>query len=817
RDVPIGHYLDDDYLHLHEYGPAFAHLAPGGAQRHSLEEQLSLADAVWVTSPPIAESVAPYNPRLVPHNGAIPESWLPREVRPRGADGTIRIGCVGGVHRTTELQALWEGLRRLAEEMGDRLAFEFWGPDPAGMPPLGSPTTTLAYTHSFQAFARRLRRSRFDVMLSPLLPGPRPHLAKAPSAYYYTAVTGSLGIFSDVPPYAALPQGLTCLKAEGADPDSWYAALREAIDMPSARFDGMRRAAIEHVRLEYTERAEIHLHEAACRATFLHAATRSRRVDAGRPRLLAVFASGAASLGAHGALLRSAELAGLYGWSPFALCAHNAIELQRALNSYGIGWESVSPGYLSPSPAPGGEREIGGALARLGPALVVTDRELPAVAAACAQEGVPCARVRAQSVVAPAFTSGLRRVLAGAGAPSEEESPGRLAADTSSAADVSPRQPCVVVWGDLVPSHRQLEAIEVVAAVGRAGHQLSLELWGSTAIDPGYANRCRRRAFELGLGDRVRVMRPIDPCHPRLGEADVLLDLGGDDGEEIPEGVALALAGAVPVVTSSGGATAAGLEDGVTAILAAGSDVAAVVAALARALALPDEQRRRIVASAYRWARGVLHPQPAANRLLRTMGEALGVADAGALAVGTPLPSPPSAAAGAGPVLATEPRLRHRLRQAAKGLRLYRPISHAYWRTRRRRVLVVAEQDSISLDLYYRGVLPQLEAATRRSWLVRKVNEVRLEDLHSFAAVIAVRGTSAACLALLRAARRAGCRTLYDADDNLLLLHEVISDPKNPWRRTYDAARPEIAAMLAEVDLVKVYARCAVAEYESLA
>ena len=49
--VPAGYYLDDDLLHLHEYGPPFYVLAPDQERRRDLETQIAAADAVWVTSP----------------------------------------------------------------------------------------------------------------------------------------------------------------------------------------------------------------------------------------------------------------------------------------------------------------------------------------------------------------------------------------------------------------------------------------------------------------------------------------------------------------------------------------------------------------------------------------------------------------------------------------------------------------------------------------------------------------------------------------------------------------------------------------------
>ena len=75
--------------------------------------------------------------------------------------------------------------------------------------------------------------------------------------------------------------------------------------------------------------------------------------------------------------------------------------------------------------------------------------------------------------------------------------------------------------------------------------------------------------------------------------------------------------------------------------------------------------------------------------------------------------------------------------------------------------------------------------------------------------MILQRALSARSLEILAAARRSGCRTIYDADDNLLLIDQLVDDPENDWRRVFGEARPRIAALLAGVDLVKLYSESA--------
>ncbi len=608
--IPVGFYMDDDLLTLHEDGPPFdAILGPGAPRRQILIEQLERVDAVWATRPAIAESVRPHNRRILPHNLAVPAAWLPAALRPRGADGPVRIGYAGGGFRITEFSRLWEALRRLAGEFGDRLAFEFWGIDVSSLPPLGSPLEQRPFLHSYRAFMERLRESRFDILLAPLNDYPPSRLAKNENKYYHTAVAGALGVFSDVPPYAALPHGLTCLKAAN-DPDAWYAAVREAVTMPAERFDRMRLRMLEHVRLEYTEEVQIHLHEAAVRATEFHAATRGLRGEDGRPRV-------------RHRLPGAAELAREYG-----------VEVIEG---------------------PDGEA----ALTLTAPPPVWVSKEV--------------------------FDRGLRKVLG--------------------------------------------EGTE--------------DLWIDTSCS-----------------------------------------------EETPAGLWEALAGGAVVVSNSPGARK-WLVDGVTAVLFEGDSGEAVARARA--------DYPRLLRNGWRLARGEVHPQRAANELFALYERALRE------------PAAPDPAAPPPP--ATPPSRRERLRAAAQKAGIYRPLSRLYWAARRKRVLVTYESYIASIFLYWDHARPALEAATGRSWLLAPAAEVPLEDLYSFHAVIVARGISKRSLEVLRTARKHGCRTVYDTDDNLLLIDQAFSDPANPWRRIFGEARPEIEAMLREADVVKLYGEPAVPSF----
>ncbi len=291
KGIPAGFYLDDDLLHFYEYGgPDYHYLEPGTPYYETLQDVIRRSDAVWVTNHFIRESVASLNPRVIPHNNAVPERMLPRSIRPHEPGKPWLIGYTGSAYRLQEFTQLWDALVAISRRFQDHLVFGFWGVEISALPSLNSPTYCRPFSFSYPAYLKRLQEASFDILLTPLLDTPRPRLAKSLIKYYETAVAGALGIYSDVPQYASLPAGETCLKAANT-PDAWYAVLHEALTMRSERFDSLRGKALAHVRGAYTETAQIDLHEAAWRATEFHARTRARRGEDGRPRIMCLLPS----------------------------------------------------------------------------------------------------------------------------------------------------------------------------------------------------------------------------------------------------------------------------------------------------------------------------------------------------------------------------------------------------------------------------------------------------------------------------------------------------------------------------------------------
>ncbi|HXJ84312.1 MAG TPA: glycosyltransferase, partial [Candidatus Methylomirabilis sp.] len=695
--LPMGVYLDDDFLALHEYGPPFDYMAPGTLGRRNLVEILERADAVWVTSRFIAESVRPLNRRIVPHQGTVPHEWLPADVPSRDPQRARRIGCVGTSFREEELRALWEALVRLSREYGTRLEFEFWGLDVSSLPALAAPVRQVPYETSYFRFMLRLQEADFDILVTPLFDRPRARLAKAPSKYFQVAAAGALGVFSRVPPYERLPEGLTCLKAENTVSE-WYRVLREAVEMPAERFDLMRRRTLAHVREEFTETAEIDLHEAAWRATEFHAKTRAARDADGRPRV--VYALGMADGELDVRLLRWLDVAQQYAVAPLVLL-RRGLELTAAgrrllerLVEDGVPYEVVPLDALDGRLrvlAPGGERErheLQALLERVSPALVHTLGVLPLVGQVSASLGLPhvaslyavpdeaswheapgshrvvnhsdslryaarwrewlgsekfCAR---EPVPQASIDLGLRRHLETLGA----DPPPRSAGSTR-----------IVVAAPFREGGGQLEAIGAATALKRRGLACELLLCGNTEPDPDYLQRCRQRIEIAGLSAHVALHGAVHDWLPPLENADLVLSPAtwGDFPLAMKDAMAI---GVLVVATPVGGVPEIVL-DGVSGILCADGSAEAIADALARAIALSPDERRRIVEQARRVARSEFHPQRAASDLLDMYIRAID------LARGTR--SRPQGRPAAAPDRRSQPRVAERVDQPA-----HPPASH---------------------------------------------------------------------------------------------------------------------------------------------
>lgn len=660
HDVPVGYYPPDDLA------------AP------SVRAICKRTDTVWATHPSMAQSVQPLNPRVVPSEFAVPAQALPTQIRPRQVGRPLRIGYVAWTNQDPPAQ-VWDALQRLSRDYAAGLEFNFWGVAAKALPRLVSPVVPHARADHYAALVHDLQASALDVMIG----GPEPHPVGALASYAQVALAGALGVFADVPEYATLPTGLTCLKAADQAED-WYRVLRGAVSMPLDQFDLLRERALAHVREEFTDSARIFQYEAACRATEFHAHTRAARSEQGRPRVLYVFHSGTFG-GAEVQLWRHACLARDYGIEPIVVLPEATLragarqDIADTCRLAGVQVEFVPYTCFDEPRSPTEflseveQDAVRSLLRRYSPALVHTITFVASFGQVCTELGIPhvatlyaidedfnwlggypdfshsqiahsdttyygrrwsklleveefCARGTVPDQV---FGLGQRRYLESIGSPAAARQ-GRVK---------------LALIGTLQRRKQQLEAIQAVGQLVREGWDCQLDLYGYTHFFPEYLEECKQRIRENGLDERVTFRGFSDDVMGYLTSADVVLSVS--TFESFPGALKEAMAAGVLIVATAVGGVSELIVDRVTGILCENTSLDAITGGIRRALALAPEERRRIVEQARRVARSELVSERSASDLFQMYNRAIRLVGPGSAHVQRAATLQPPAATGA--------------------------------------------------------------------------------------------------------------------------------------------------------------------------
>lgn len=654
NNLASGLYLDDDLFTFHEYGEHYNYLKPQTPYYQNLEKITHQVDAVLVTNSFIGNSVAPHNPRIIPHNNCVRESFLPSHVHTRGKD-QLRIGYAGSQYRIEEFSKIWKALEEVSKVYKDRILFEFWGLDIKSLPSLSSPVIQKPFTFSYQYYLNKLRNSHFDILLTPLLDHPRPRLAKSLIKYYETAVSGALGIFSDVVQYQSLPAGLTCLKAQN-ETDAWYQTIVDAIEMDNGEFDTLRTRCLEHVREEYTEKAQIDLHEAALRAVDFHRLTRDERHHNGMPRIMYVLHSVHFG-GAEIQLWRRLRLMRSYGIQPIVIIpsilagTENANRLKQELETENIVVDAVEYTCFTEPRSPKEffstlEREqIKDLLLRWEPALVHTVTFIPSFGQICDEMKIPhvstlyavqddfswqdkkpgfshCSVVQSDSLryakrwgelldtsyicardnaPQPLFSLGQEKYL--------KSIHHKDKLDTKKIINL-------IVLGTFQERKQQLETIEAIGKLKQNGlNDICLKFYGYTHFFPDYTRQCQQAIERWGLDNMVFIHEFTDDLEKVFSEADILLSLS--TYESFPGSIKDAFAAGVLVVATPVGGVSELVVDSITGILCKDTSIGAMMEGIQRAVNLSPEDSHSIRQQARKIARLELHPYRTANDLFR--------------------------------------------------------------------------------------------------------------------------------------------------------------------------------------------------------
>ncbi|MFZ5791808.1 MAG: glycosyltransferase [Pseudomonadota bacterium] len=615
--------MDDNMLRFDEVGPEHAFLAPGTPARDNIEMQIREAHACIGYSEQIVEDMRQFNRHTMRLDTNIPLRFL--DARPYERGAKLRIAILTGSVRRDILRRLWPAFRAFAKEAPDAVEFHVWGLDPAEFGSLPCTVHWRPFTHSYDLYRGMLMETSFDVALVPLDASTRAAQSKSPVKLLEATCCGAIGIFTDAPPYAALP-GEICLKVENTS-DGWIAALRHARDLGLDGRGEMLERARRFVRERYATERQINDFLSAFDAADLHAHLGDRRVA----YLFHEILMGGATL--H--LLKHAELATSLGFDVVGVVRESedrpAAFLDRWRGATGgaplvrASWRS---GYSNNAsiwtqrPAASVDEHDGEALAgKLAPydvGLVHAATWNPAASFAGRHLGCPvvfslhqfyptprgvlrgladavhCSSLTFAREWEKAFAAPTRRIVA----PVEDAF---FSAYPQNLERLRTGRPLrrILVSGTIQPRKNQLEAIRALSILLSRGHDLSLDVIGYADLLPDYVAKCRTEVERLGLGRRVTIHGFVDRPEAFLdGSADMLVVASID--ESMPQTVLQAMAAGLIVITADVGGVTELVRHRYTGIVAESPDAAGLAQAIDEALRLAPEERVEIAERAYR-------------------------------------------------------------------------------------------------------------------------------------------------------------------------------------------------------------------------
>jgi glycosyltransferase involved in cell wall biosynthesis len=217
--------LDDDLLNLPRTHPDAAVLNPF---RPVVRRMLAVADAVWVSTPGLAESIAPTRPDAVVVENRLDERiWVHQPASRPLWDDPVRILCMGTTSHTDDFAIIAPALVRLKAEYGDRIVIDVLGMTSGELPPAFNrigPSTHAS--RSYPGFVNWLTamQPRWHIGLAPLL-DTRFNRAKSPLKAMDYAALGLTVLASDTPVYRGSIADGPAGQLVRNDPFSWQAAL----------------------------------------------------------------------------------------------------------------------------------------------------------------------------------------------------------------------------------------------------------------------------------------------------------------------------------------------------------------------------------------------------------------------------------------------------------------------------------------------------------------------------------------------------------------------------------------------------------------
>ncbi len=655
---PVLYFIDDN---MFKFGTGYladehAYLTPGMPGHAELCEQVRLADLVVTYSASLTDECRARNPRVVQLSTNILASYIERSEAPVIMHGDrVKFALLSGGARKRELARLWPAIAAFAACHADAVEFHFWGMDPAPFGRLACPCHFRPFENVLHGYLDALGRERFHYVLCPLDDDHETKRAKSPVKYLEITAAGAVGLYSDVPSYEEVKDGITGLKVRD---DGWTSALEGAFGLDDASRLRMHASARADVLARFTTETQVLQFLAMFEAAELHGALRSDPQQSGQP-VIGFFFHETALGGATLHLLKHAEILGKFGFRPWLFVpeATPAPEFMDVVTELGFGLDAGVALFatVSPRPVSADDRiraqEIRRLLIERSVALVHTTTYLADAALAAMALDLPLVRTLHQFHEAAEGPAPVRLPDSRDTEPARAEIGGVVHSSSLRYANAWSRalnvpaycmrapissahfsafgtrrarepttRPNFIVSGTLQPRKGQLEAILAVARLVGGGNAVRLTCMGYDHYFPAYKAECAAAIHAHRLQDLVSFPGFVTRTIEHYANADFVLC--ASDDESLPQSILKAMAMGIPVVSTDVGGVAEVLIDGYSAVLARDNSPAALAEAMERAIALDQAEWATMLERAHETARMLCSEDVVGLGLLRIYNEA---------------------------------------------------------------------------------------------------------------------------------------------------------------------------------------------------
>jgi glycosyltransferase involved in cell wall biosynthesis len=248
--------LDDDLLHIARSHPEAEALRP---KAQVVRRLLGQSDAVWVSTPTLADNIRPLvrDLTIIP-NGLDERIWAAAAPNRPPISGPLRLLCMGTTTHERDFAMIMPALVRLIEEFGNEITIDVIGTTGASLPPginrIGMPSHA---SQSYPAFVNWLTSVRpgWHAGLAPLLDTGFNRAKSSIKAMDYTAL-GLAVLASDMPVYQGSVADGPAGQLVANDHRAWYATLSWLIrnrELRTSRAAGARHAFLARCSLAIQE------------------------------------------------------------------------------------------------------------------------------------------------------------------------------------------------------------------------------------------------------------------------------------------------------------------------------------------------------------------------------------------------------------------------------------------------------------------------------------------------------------------------------------------------------------------------------------